>query len=152
MKILVINPGSTSTKLAVYENENPIWRESIAHPSKELAGFHHINEQYEYRRKCVHDTLEKAGIPLAFDAVIARGGLLKPTPGGVYQINERIKHDLWHADMEHASNLAAWIADEIAHCAGCPSYLADPVVTDELRDLARISGIPELPRISISMH
>ena len=90
-------PGSTSTKLAVYENENPIWRESIAHPSKELAGFHHINEQYEYRRKCVHDTLEKAGIPLAFDAVIARGGLLKPTPGGVYQINERIKHDLWHA-------------------------------------------------------
>ena len=149
MKILVINPGSTSTKLAVYENENPIWRESIAHPSKELAGFHHINEQYEYRRKCVHDTLEKAGIPLVFDAVIARGGLLKPTPGGVYQINERIKHDLWHADMEHASNLAAWIADEIAHCAGCPSYLADPVVTDELRDLARISGIPELPRISI---
>lgn len=149
MKILVINPGSTSTKLAVYENENPIWRESIAHPSKELADFHHINEQYEYRRKCVHDTLEKAGIPLAFDAVIARGGLLKPTPGGVYQINERIKHDLWHADMEHASNLAAWIADEIAHCAGCPSYLADPVVTDELRDLARISGIPELSRISI---
>ena len=149
MKILVINPGSTSTKLAVYENENPIWRESIAHPSKELADFHHINEQYEYRRKCVHDTLEKAGIPLAFDAVIARGGLLKPTPGGVYQINEQIKHDLWHADMEHASNLAAWIADEIAHCAGCPSYLADPVVTDELRDLARISGIPELPRISI---
>ena len=149
MKILVINPGSTSTKLAVYENENPIWRESIAHPSKELADFHHINEQYEYRRKCVHDTLEKAGIPLVFDAVIARGGLLKPTPGGVYQINERIKHDLWHADMEHASNLAAWIADEIAHCAGCPSYLADPVVTDELRDLARISGIPELPRISI---
>lgn len=97
MKILVINPGSTSTKLAVYENENPIWRESIAHPSKELADFHHINEQYEYRRKCVHDTLEKAGIPLAFDAVIARGGLLKPTPGGVYQINEQIKHDLWHA-------------------------------------------------------
>lgn len=149
MKILVINPGSTSTKLAVYENENPVWRESIAHPSKELAGFHHINEQYEYRRAHVHDTLEKAGIPLAFDAVIARGGLLKPTPGGVYQINERIKHDLWHATMEHASNLAAWIADEIAHCAGCPSYLADPVVTDELRDLARISGIPELPRISI---
>ncbi|HBV18631.1 MAG TPA: butyrate kinase, partial [Bacteroides sp.] len=69
MKILVINPGSTSTKLAVYENENPVWRESIAHPSRELAGFHHINEQYEYRRKYVHDTLAKAGIPLAFDAV-----------------------------------------------------------------------------------
>ena len=96
MKILVINPGSTSTKLAVYENENPVWRESIAHPSKELADFHHINEQYEYRRAHVHDTLEKAGIPLAFDAVIARGGLLKPTPGGVYQINERIKHDSWN--------------------------------------------------------
>ena len=140
--------GSTSTKLAVYENENPIWRESIAHPSKELAGFHHINEQYEYRRKCVHDTLEKAGIPLVFDAVIARGGLLKPTPGGVYQINERINM-IYACRYGTRIDLAAWIADEIAHCAGCPSYLADPVVTDELRDLARISGIPELPRISI---
>lgn len=149
MKILVINPGSTSTKLAVYENEVQVWRESISHPAKELADFHHINEQYDYRRTHVQEALEKAGMWQHFDAVIARGGLLKPTPGGVYQVDERIKHDLWHADMEHASNLAALIADEIASRMGCPCYLADPVVTDELRDIARITGIPEIPRISI---
>lgn len=148
-KILVINPGSTSTKLAVYEDNQPVWRNSIAHSPEELTTFHHINEQYEFRRLHVMQALEQAHIPLRFDAIIARGGLLKPTPGGVYLINERIKHDLWHADMQHASNLAAWIADDIASKIGCPSYIADPVVTDELRDIARITGIPEIPRISI---
>lgn len=149
MKILVINPGSTSTKLAVYEDSIQVWRESIYHSAEELAPFHHINEQYEYRKKHVYTALEKAGISLHFDAIIARGGLLKPIPGGVYRINERIKHDLWHADMEHASNLAALIADDIASHSGCPSFIADPVVTDELRDIARLTGIPEIPRISI---
>lgn len=149
MKILVINPGSTSTKLAVYEDSIQVWRESIYHSAEELAPFHHINEQYEYRKKHVYTALEKAGISLHFDAIIARGGLLKPIPGGVYRINERIKHDLWHADMEHASNLAALIADDVAAHSGCPSYIADPVVTDELRDIARLTGIPEISRISI---
>ena len=149
MKILVINPGSTSTKLAVYEDDVLVWRESLYHSAEEVAGFRHINEQYDYRRQHVHEALEKAGIPLRFDAVIARGGLLKPIPGGVYLVDERVKQDLWNASMEHASNLAAWIADEIAQQAGCPAYIADPVVTDELREEARISGVPELPRISI---
>lgn len=149
MKILVINPGSTSTKLAVYEDDKQVWRESVFHSAKDLSEFHHINEQYEYRRRHVTEALQKAGIPLCFDAIIARGGLLKPTPGGVYRINERIKHDLWHADMEHASNLAALIADELAASAGCPAFIADPVVTDELCDVARLTGIPEIPRISI---
>lgn len=149
MKILVINPGSTSTKLAVYEDDKQVWRESVFHSAKDLSEFHHINEQYEYRRRHVTEALQKAGISLCFDAIIARGGLLKPTPGGVYRINERIKHDLWHADMEHASNLAALIADELAASAGCPAFIADPVVTDELCDVARLTGIPEIPRISI---
>ena len=149
MRILVINPGSTSTKLAVYDESGPLWKDSLSHPSKELAAFRHINEQYDYRCSHVRDTLARAGIRLEFNAVVARGGLLKPTPGGVYRINERIKHDLWNADMEHASNLAAWIADEIAGEAGCPSFIADPVVTDELCALARLTGIPEIPRISI---
>ena len=149
MKILVINPGSTSTKLAVYDEENPIWRESIFHPNKELEPYHHINEQYEYRKQHVEDALLKAGIDLHFDAVIARGGLLKPIPGGVYLVDEHVKEDLWNASMEHASNLAAWIADDIAQKIGCPAYIADSVVTDELRDVARLTGIPELPRISI---
>lgn len=149
MKILVINPGSTSTKLAVYEDSTQIWKESIYHSAEELAPFPHINEQYEFRKSHVYRALEQAGIPLHFDAIMARGGLLKPIQGGVYRIDERIKHDLWHADMEHASNLAALIADDIATRSGCPSYIADPVVTDELRDIARLTGIPEIPRISI---
>lgn len=148
MRILVINPGSTSTKLAVYDENGALWRESISHPATELAQFHHINEQYDYRKRHVRETLEKAGMIDGFDAVVARGGLLRPTPGGVYRIDGRIKHDLWHADMEHASNLAAWIADEIAAGTGCPAYIADPVVTDELCDIARLTGIPEIPRIS----
>ena len=113
-RILVINPGSTSTKLAVYEDLEPVWKQSVFHPAKELARFHHINEQYEYRRTYVLEALQKADIPMAFDAIIARGGILKPTQGGVYRIDERMKHDLWHAPMEHASNLAALLADEFA--------------------------------------
>ena len=80
-KILVINPGSTSTKLAVYEDDKQVWRESIYHSTEDLAHFHHINEQYEYRRTHTLEALEKANIALKFDAVIARGGMLKPTPG-----------------------------------------------------------------------
>lgn len=148
MKILVINPGSTSTKLAVYDENGALWKESISHPAKELAQFHHINEQYDYRRQHVKETLAKTGLTDGFDAIVARGGILKPTPGGVYRIDEGIKHDLWHADMEHASNLGAWIADEIATEFQCPAYIADPVVTDELCDIARLTGVPEIPRIS----
>lgn len=149
MKILVINPGSTSTKLAVFEDDLLVWKQSISHPAAELAPFQHINEQYEYRKRHVLEALEQAGIPLRFDAVVARGGMLRPIPGGVYRIDEQMKHDLWHADMEHASNLAGLIADELAQQIGCPAFLADLVVTDELSDIARISGIPELPRISV---
>lgn len=148
-KILVINPGSTSTKLAVYEDLEQVWRTSVFHSAKELAQFHHINEQYAYRRAHVLEALERAGIPMAFDAIVGRGGLLRPTPGGVYRIDEKIKHDLWHASVEHASNLAGLMADEFASQVGCPSFIADPVVTDELRDVARLSGIPEIPRVSV---
>lgn len=149
MRILVINPGSTSTKLAVFENETKVWSESIDHPAEEIAGFMHVNEQYDFRKKVVFDELNKVGIEMDFDAVIGRGGLLKPTPGGVYLVDERIKHDLFNSHIEHASNLAALIADDIAKSCGCPAYIADPVVTDELCDVARLTGIPEIPRISI---
>ena len=115
----------------------------------ELAKFHHINEQYEYRKEFVHRMLAEAGIPIQFDAVIARGGLLKPTPGGVYAINEQMKHDLIHAQMEHACNLGALIADELAHECNCPAYIADPEVVDERMPEAKMTGIPEIQRISI---
>lgn len=149
MKIFVINPGSTSTKIAIYEDEKPVWMAGAHHHIEELAKFGHINEQYEYRRDFVLKRLEQDGIQLQFDAVIARGGLLKPTAGGVYPVNERMKHDLWHAEMEHACNLGALIADEIAGRCGCPAFIADPEVVDEFQPISRLSGLPGLDRKSI---
>ena len=152
MKIFVINPGSTSTKLALFENEKVIWAAGAHHSSEDLQHFHHVNEQYEYRRDFIFRLLAEAGIPIEFDAVIARGGLLKPTPGGVYAINEQMKYDLLHARMEHACNLGALIADEMAKKCGCPAYIADPEVVDELQPAARYTGIPEIERISIPVN
>lgn len=149
MKIFVINPGSTSTKVALFDDEKTVWAAGAHHPAAELAAFHHAIEQYEYRRDFILRLLAEAGIPLDFDAVIARGGLLKPTPGGVYAINEQMKYDLIHARMEHACNLGALIADEIARQCHCPAYIADPEVVDELQPVARLTGIPEIERISI---
>lgn len=149
MKIFVINPGSTSTKIALFIDEKPVWVAGAHHPAHELVNFRHVNEQYAYRRDFVLKLLAEAGIPLEFDAVIARGGLLKPTPGGVYAVNERMKHDLIHARMEHACNLGALIADEIARKCNCPAYIADPEVVDEFEPAARLTGIPEIERISI---
>lgn len=149
MKIFVINPGSTSTKVALFDDEKTVWAAGAHHPAAELAAFHHAIEQYEYRRNFILRLLAEAGIPLDFDAVIARGGLLKPTPGGVYAINEQMKYDLVHARMEHACNLGALIADEIARQCHCPAYIADPEVVDELQPVARLTGIPEIERISI---
>ncbi len=148
-KILVINPGSTSSKIALYEDEKPIWTAGAHHPAHELAEFHHVNEQYEYRRDFILNLLKEANIPVTFDAVIARGGLLKPTPGGVYPISELMKHDLLHSQLEHACNLGALIADEIAGMCGCPAYIADPEVVDEMQPVARLTGIPGIERISI---
>lgn len=149
MKILVINPGSTSTKVAVYNNENQLWFESIYHKADELSRFSHVSDQHDFRKETIVSSLENAGFNLEFDAVIGRGGLLKPTQGGVYLVDEKIKYDLIHSQKEHASNLAALIADEIAKECNCPAYIADPVVTDEMNDLARFTGIPEISRISI---
>lgn len=148
-KILVINPGSTSTKVALYHDDKPVWKESITHTAEEVARFEHPNEQLEMRDSAMHSALREAGIPLDFDAVIARGGLLKPTPGGIYIIDDKVKQDLIHARMEHVCNLGALMADDIAKEIGCPAYIADPEVVDELMPQARLSGLPELPRHSI---
>lgn len=151
MKILVINPGSTSTKLAVYENEVRIWSANISHSIEELSVYKDVNEQFCFRKRLIVDTLKKNGIQMDFSAVIGRGGVLKPTTGGVYEICGRIIDDLKNSHLKHASNLAAPISLDIAAISGngCKAYIADPAVTDELCDVARISGIPELPRISV---
>ncbi len=126
-----------------------MWMGGGHHPSQELAAFKRCNDQYPYRRDYVLERLRKADIPLQFDAVIARGGLLKPTPGGVYPINEKMKHDLFHSEHVHACNLGAPIADDIAKMCGCPAFIADPEVVDEMEPRARICGIPGMRRISI---
>ena len=151
MKILVINPGSTSTKVAVYEDEKPILLRNIAHSAEELAPFGNITEQQEFRRQLVLDELKMADISMEFDAVIGRGGLVKPISGGVYEINQRMLDDTLHGVMHsHACNLGCLLAHEIAaQIPGCRSFIADPGVVDELSPLARISGSPLMPRICI---
>ena len=122
MKILVINPGSTSTKIAVYEDEKPLFRQTVRHTPEELAAFPQPMEQFGLRKRCVLQALAKAGIPLAFEAIVARGGLLKPMPGGVYEVNEAMKRDTRRALHNHACNLGALIADELA--AALPGVIA----------------------------
>ncbi len=149
--ILVINPGSTSTKIAVFSGNLPVWAETIRHGAEELEKFPRISDQYDFRKNLILKSLSQAGYaPSLFKAVIARGGMLKPLPSGVYTINESMKEDLREARFgEHASNLGALIADAIAGpIPGTEAYIADPVVVDELQDLARISGHPAFERKS----
>lgn len=149
MTILVINPGSTSTKVSVYEDDEPILVRSIRHTVEELAQFSKITQQLDFRRRLVEDEIREAGLPLKFDAVIGRGGLLKPIPGGVYLVNEEMCHETYTAPRQHACNLGCIIAYMIAKEAGCPAYIADPGVVDELEDEARVCGSPLMHRICI---
>ena len=152
MRILVVNPGSTSTKMAVYEDEKPILLRNITHTPEELSHFDAITEQQDFRRQLVLDELRQADIPLDFDAVIGRGGLVKPISGGVYEINKPMIDDTLYGCVmhNHACNLGCLIAHEIAAMIpGCRSFIADPGVVDELSPLARISGSPLMPRICI---
>ena len=152
MKILVINPGSTSTKMAVFEDETPVLVRNIVHTPEELAGFDDVIEQQDFRKQLVIDELRQADIPMEFDAVIGRGGLVKPLEGGVYEINDLMIQDT-HSGIalhNHACNLGCLIAHEIAaSIPHCRSFIADPGVVDELNDYARISGSPLMNRICI---
>lgn len=150
MKILVINPGSTTTKIAVYENETPILLRNICHTVDELSVFPEITDQFEFRKSLVLQELERDGIPFEFDAIIGRGGLVKPIPGGVYEVNEAMKQDTLHAMRAHACNLGGLIADELAALLpDCRAFIADPGVVDELDDVAHLTGSPLMPRIAI---
>lgn len=150
MNILAINPGSTSTKLAVFEDETPRLTRTLRHSVEELSTFPQATDQFEFRKDLVLRELEADGIPLQFDAVIGRGGLFKPIPGGVYEINELMLHDARHASRPHACNLGCLIAADLAaRIPGCRAFIADPGVTDELEEVSRITGSPLMPRITI---
>ncbi len=150
MRIFVINPGSTSTKIAVFMDLNRIFQENIQHSAEELSPYKHPIEQYDFRKKCILETLEKAFISMKFDAIIARGGLIHPMPSGVYRINKQMIYDLTYTKHEHACNLGALLAVDIAeHITYCPAFIADPEVVDEMTPEAHLTGLPEISRISI---
>lgn len=149
-RILAINPGSTSTKIAVFDNDKPIYTKTFAHTPDDLAPFNKPADQYEWRRDMIIKDLRNNGIKLdTLDAVIGRGGILRPVESGVYSVNDAMIHDLQHATRQHASNLGGLIARYIADLVGKPSFIADPVVVDEMIPYARITGVPELPRESV---
>ncbi len=150
-EILVINPGSTSTKVAIFRNEILVFSETITHFAFELQRFKNIWDQYEFRKALILDLLEKHKIEKnTIDAVVARGGLFKALEGGTYKVNQSMIQDARMAKHgEHAANLGCILAFGIAWEHGVASYVVDPPSVDELNPLARYSGLPELPRDSI---
>ena len=150
-KILTINPGSTSTKIAVFEGEEQVFKKNLKHSAEEVAKFEHIADQKPFRTEAIKRELKEAGIDLSEMAcVVGRGGLLRPLVSGVYEVNELMIKDLMEGyNGEHASNLGGLIANDIAKEIGVKAYIADPVVVDEMDEVARYSGHPLFPRISI---
>jgi len=152
MKILTINPGSTSTKIAVFEDDKNVFQKNLLHDSNELQQYGKITEQFEFRKQAILEVLKEAGYNVSeFNAVVGRGGILRPIPSGVFAINEQMKADLRACTYgEHASNLGALIADDIVKTIpGARAFIADPVVVDELQDVARVSGHPVFQRRSV---
>lgn len=149
-KILAINPGSTSTKVALYDEERPLLDLTLRHSTEEIAGFKDVIDQLDWRRGLILSALREKAFKLGdLSAVIGRGGLIRPIPAGVYEVNSRMRYDLRNAQMKHACNLGGLLAAQIAHMAGVKAYIADPPVVDEMDDAARITGMPMCPRKSI---
>lgn len=150
-RILTINPGSTSTKIAVFDNDKCVFETTLNHPADEIGKYEKIIDQYDFRMAVILDTLNEQGFNLQnLSAVVGRGGLLKPIEGGTYAVNDMMLEDLKVGLMgEHASNLGGIIAHEIASKLNIPSFIVDPVVVDELQDVARVSGMPDIKRVSI---
>lgn len=151
MKIFVINPGSTSTKLAVYEDGQPVVSREYQHDKAELARFASVADQQDFRMAAIRETLAEAGVDTAsIDGIAGRGGLLRPLEGGVYAVSDEMLHDLKEARYgEHPCNLGAVLAQELALEWDVPACIVDPVVTDEMADKARLTGLPSIERRSL---
>ncbi len=152
MKILCLNPGSTSTKIAVFEDGKQVFITNIKHSAEAIAKYKSVIDQYKFREEIILKTLADNGFDKSeFSAVVGRGGLLKPIPSGTYEVNEALLADLrGSVGGEHASNLGGILSDSIAsEIPGCRAFISDPVVVDELSDLARVAGHPKFKRISI---
>ncbi len=150
-KLLIINPGSTSTKIGVYEDENPILVETLRHQTEEIERYATIYDQFKFRKDVILDVLKEKNFDIkTLDAIVGRGGLLKPIVSGTYAVNDTMLKDLKEGVQgQHASNLGGIIANEIGKELNIPAFIVDPVVVDELEDVARVSGMPEIDRRSI---
>ena len=151
VKSLIINPGSTSTKIGVFEDETLLFEETLRHSTEEIASYASIVDQKDFRKDIIVDLLKQKDFDIhSLQVVVGRGGMLKPISGGTYPVTDALLEDLKAGVQgQHASNLGGILAREIADSIGVPSYIADPVVVDELVPEARYSGVPELPRVSI---
>ncbi len=147
-RILVLNPGSTSTKIAVFEGETPLFTESIRHTPEELAPFDHVAEQYSFRRDLVLDCLQRRGVaPQELQAVVSRGGLLAPIHAGAYRVNEDMVWQLrYKPQNEHPSNVGPMIAFWMNREWGIPAFIYDGITVDELTPINRLTGLPQLRR------
>lgn len=151
IKSLIINPGSTSTKIGVFEDENLLFEETLRHSTEEIGRYATIVDQKDFRKKIITDLLEEKNFDKkTLQVVVGRGGMLKPIPGGTYAVTDELLTDLKIGRQgQHASNLGGILAREIGDELGIPSFIVDPVVVDELQNVARYSGVPELPRTSV---
>lgn len=152
IEILVLNPGSTSTKIAVFNNNRPVFQKSIKHSPEQLAPFKRVTDQYEFRKDIILSELIEAGIEInQISIIVGRGGLVKPIESGVYEVNEAMINDLQsNMTVEHASNLGGLIAHDLASkIPGARAFIADPIVVDEFSELARFAGHPNFQRVSI---
>lgn len=150
MKVLVINPGATSTKVAVFEEERELLKKSIIHTAQELEGFDRVIDQAEFRQRAVLEAVAEGGFRLEdFDAVCGRGGLYRPIPSGTYAVSDRVMQDVEQAPYgEHPSNLGAYLARRIGDLVGIPAFFVDPVCVDEMTEVAHVSGFAEFRRLS----
>lgn len=149
MKILVINPGSTSTKIAIYQEETEVYAETIHHEPADLAPFSCVLEQLDYRKALILAALDKSNHPLSeLDAVSGRGGFMYHIPSGTYRVTDGVVRVMHHALHEHAANLGPLLAKELADRAGIPAFFVDPVSVDEIADVARVTGLAGMERES----
>jgi len=151
-RILVINPGSTSTKAACYLDSDPVWTESLSYPSERLSVFPTVLAQFDMRWSDLLKLLEEKQVTVSgLDAVVARGGPFKPLHGGVYRVSGVCLDDVRNGRVQadHISNIGVLLADGLTREHGIPAYFVDPVSVDELSDMARLTGLPEIRRISL---
>ncbi len=151
IKSLIINPGSTSTKIGVFEDETLLFEETLRHSTEEIAQYATIVDQKDFRKNIIVNLLNEKNFDInSLNMVVGRGGMLKPIPGGTYAVTDDLLEDLKIGKQgQHASNLGGILAREIGDSIGVPSFIVDPVVVDEMMPIARYSGVPELPRTSV---